>query len=268
MNKYGSLFPTGSFHFESLRNTKAKTKDVHYHSGFEIYYLVEGACWYFIDNKSYRLTAGDIALVPPGIIHKTSYETKTFSRMLIYCAPSLVPSSARECLRAIPLFPKSDSTETQIRSFFAALQKEYTAPDTFSEDVIKSIFAEFLLLIAREGKNIGSIQGDSPVVEMAVKYIRSHYMDTVSLQDIADYCFVTREHLSRIFKRKTGFGVNEYLNVYRMQKAESMLKSDPTVRISTVALSCGFNDSNYFSKIYKKMYGISPSAAKKGQGNS
>ena len=73
--KYDSLFPTGAFHFEYLHNTAAKTKDVHYHSVFEIYYLIEGSCWYFIDNKSYLLDSGDIAIIPSGVIHKTNYET-------------------------------------------------------------------------------------------------------------------------------------------------------------------------------------------------
>ena len=90
-------------------------------------------------------------------------------------------------------------------------------------------------------------------------------MREVTLQAVAEECFVSREHLSRIFKKETGFGFNEYLNVYRMQKANAMLAANPKVKVSQVAIQCGFNDSNYFSKQYKRMYGIAPTKSKRSE---
>ena len=68
---------------------------------------------------------------------------------------------------------------------------------------------------------------------------------------------------SRKFKKETGFGFNEYLNIYRLKKADIWLRNDPKAKISEIAINCGFNDSNYFSKVYKKVYKISPKDAKK-----
>ena len=69
---------------------------------------------------------------------------------------------------------------------------------------------------------------------------------------------VSPEHLSRTFKRETGFGFNEYLTLVRLQHAELMLRDRSAKSISDIAYSCGFNDSNYFSDRFKKAYGIPP----------
>ena len=88
-------------------------------------------------------------------------------------------------------------------------------------------------------------------------------MEPVSLQAVAKHCFVSREHLSRLFKRETGFNLSEYLMIYRLQKAEALLRREPRLRISEVARRCGFSDSNYFSKAFHKVYGTSPTDVKR-----
>jgi len=253
----------GDFSFESLEDKLPRTSKIHYHSRFEVYYLRKGICWYFIDHKSYRLTSGDIALIPAGTIHKTNYETDTYSRSLFYCEESYIPESVRALLPGLPYFAGSGEVAEQISHIFAVLQKEYEEPDAFSQDILRSKAAELFLLIARESRAGQPQKEESPIVEKAVRYIQAHYADTVTLQDVASYCFVSREHLSRSFKKETGFGFNEYLNVYRLKKANSMLRENPTCRVSEVALKCGFNDSNYFTKQYKKMYGTAPYKSRK-----
>ena len=89
-------------------------------------------------------------------------------------------------------------------------------------------------------------------------------MESVTLHDVAEHCFVSREHLSRIFKKETGFGFNEYLNIYRLKKANAILTENPKSKVSQVAVRCGFGDSNYFSKQYKKLYGVAPTRTRKG----
>jgi len=266
MKETNTTIPTDFFCFESqINNSLAKAK-VHYHNSFEIYYLLKGTCWYFIDQKSYRLTAGDIALIPNGVIHKTNYETKNHSRMLINCSHALIPESVKNLIPELPYFSNTDATADQISEIFNTIQKEYNYPDEFSADILKNKLSELLLLIARESKVTLSKKNESPIVESAVKYIHNHYMDTINLSDVAKYCYVSREHLSRTFKKETGFGFNEYLNVYRLKKADSLLRENPKRKISEIALSCGFNDSNYFSKSYKKMYGIAPTKTKGNKG--
>ena len=258
---------TEYFEFTSRLRMRSSKKEKHYHNHWEIYYLVEGVCCFFIDNKSYRLRAGDVALFPPGIIHKANYETPTFSRLLIYCDAALIPVSAEPVIRLFPVFPRHEETSGPIRDIFETIRREYTDPDEFSGDLLRSKLGELLLLIARHSGSAHRPNGESPVVEQAVDYIRSRYGEPVSLGDVASHCFVSREHLSRLFKRETGFNLSEYLMIYRLQKAESLLYREPKLRISEVARRCGFSDSNYFSKSFRKVYGIAPTAVKGNKGD-
>ena len=73
---------------------------------------------------------------------------------------------------------------------------------------------------------------------------------------------VSEEHLSRTFKKEITFGFSEYITLIRLQKAENMLKNEPSRAITEVAYACGFNDSNYFSYKFKKAYGITPTQAR------
>lgn len=264
-NHTSPLYAKDVFSFEIRVDGKAPQSHDHYHNSFEVYYLQKGTCWYFIDKKSYHLTAGDIALIPAGVIHKTSYETPTSSRTVFNCADSFIPESVRKLMEQTPYFARTNATAPTVDALFAQIQAEYEHPDEYSMDAIRTKVASLFLLIARENGKSHEEKPESPIVEKAVAYIRKHYMQAVTLQAVAEQCYVSREHLSRIFKKETGFGFNEYLNVYRMQKANAMLTENPKSKVSQVAIQCGFNDSNYFSKQYKKMYGIAPTKAKRGE---
>ena len=88
-------------------------------------------------------------------------------------------------------------------------------------------------------------------------------MNHISLSEMAESFSVSAEHLSRMFKKETGFGFNEYVTLVRLQRAESMLKNENGKSISEIAYACGFNDSNYFSDKFKKAYGVVPSEIRK-----
>ena len=88
-------------------------------------------------------------------------------------------------------------------------------------------------------------------------------MSDLKLTDVAEEVSISPEHLSRVFKKETGFGFSEYLSLVRLQKAEELLKSEKDLSISEVAYHCGFNDSNYFSEKFKRSYGVSPLKYKK-----
>ena len=246
------------FYFSSVVNADDTVSTVHYHDNLEIYMLLDGRCWYFIDNKSYLLCPGDIVIIPQGVIHKVSYETPTHSRLLINCDASFVPQTAWDVLGEIPCFPKSDRTKEKIKNLFAVIEKESKKKDEFWSDIVKAKIAELLVLIVRESRETAPIVTQSAIVEKAVEYIQKNHKSKVTLEDTARYCFVSAAHLSRTFKKETGFGFCEYLNIYRLKKADMLLSDGKKHKISEIAELCGFEDSNYFSKTYKQMYGIPP----------
>ena len=245
------------FQFEVAHNQQAHPPQIHYHSNFEVYYLTDGCCRYFIEDKTYSLSAGDIVVIPPGAIHKVIYETSTHSRLLFNCSTDYVPGSVHKHIEHIAYFPHSPDTDTEIKTLYKRLRRSVEQPDEFSKDSSRCYVMELFLIMAKNCF-VSQLPAGSSFMESALKYIRRNYTSRITLAQTARYCAVSPEHLSRSFKKETGFGFSEYLNILRLKKAESLLKSGVEKNIAQIALLCGFNDSNYFSSVFKKIKGMSP----------
>ncbi len=90
------------------------------------------------------------------------------------------------------------------------------------------------------------------------EYIDGNYFKEISLNQFSERFYVSKEYLSRIFKEQFGIGIYEYVLKVRMEHARIML-ADPEMKVQTVAENVGYNDQHYFSKAFKKYYGVSPS---------
>ncbi len=89
------------------------------------------------------------------------------------------------------------------------------------------------------------------------RYIRHEYMNTVSAEGIARSFGFERSYLYRIFKRKYGYGIKEYITKTRMERTETLLQAGHNV--GETAYMVGYRDEFNFSKAFKKYYGTPPS---------
>lgn len=93
---------------------------------------------------------------------------------------------------------------------------------------------------------------------MALNYIEKYYRNPeISVTSVAEHIKIDRTYLYRLFKKETGMSVIDYINDCRIATAETML-FDKNVSIKDVAYSVGFTDQMYFSKVFKKIKGFSP----------
>lgn len=98
---------------------------------------------------------------------------------------------------------------------------------------------------------------------MACNYIEQSYRNpNFSVKSVADHLKIDRTYLYRLFKEETGMSVIDYINNCRISKAEVLL-ADESVSIKDVAYSVGFSDQLYFSRVFKKLRGKSPSEFRK-----
>lgn len=95
------------------------------------------------------------------------------------------------------------------------------------------------------------------VLRKAVEYIKSHYHEQVTLNEVAEHTFVSTYYISRMFKREMGINFVDYLNEIRIEKAKEMLK-DVRYKTYEVAEKVGIPDAHYFSKLFKKYVGVTP----------
>lgn len=95
------------------------------------------------------------------------------------------------------------------------------------------------------------------ILKQSLDYIHKNYRESISLNDIADYTYVSTYYLSRMFKREIGKNFVEYLNEYRIEKAKVHLR-DYELKTYEVADLVGISDPHYFSKLFKRYVGMTP----------
>lgn len=97
------------------------------------------------------------------------------------------------------------------------------------------------------------------LIRKAKEYVHSHYQDEgLSLDDICETLGISNSYFSSVFKKDTGNSFIGYLTEYRMEKAARMLV-ETTEKSYMIAKSVGYTDANYFSYVFKRQYGVSPS---------
>lgn len=110
--------------------------------------------------------------------------------------------------------------------------------------------------ISEDGTASGNDSANNFVVANAIEYMKEHYSDKLKLVDIADHVYVSQWHLSKLLNKVTGKNFSELLNEIRVEKATELLK-DPLLRISDIAEMVGYVDIAHFSRVFKKVEGVS-----------
>lgn len=97
---------------------------------------------------------------------------------------------------------------------------------------------------------------NSFLARQAHGFIKEHFAEKLSLQDVADHCYVSQWHLSKLLHKHLGEAFYDLLNGVRVEKAKELL-DDPALRISEIAAIVGYADTAHFSRVFKKCAGIS-----------
>lgn len=97
---------------------------------------------------------------------------------------------------------------------------------------------------------------EDPIVQIGA-FIERHYAEELSLQEMSERFFLSREYISRRFKQHYGVNLSEYLLSIRMLEAKRLLETSRQ-RIYEVAQAVGFSDDKYFRKVFKKQVGVTP----------
>ncbi|MBO7197157.1 MAG: helix-turn-helix transcriptional regulator [Clostridia bacterium] len=247
-----------NYYFSKAIDRRYSESTQHYHPHYEIYYMKEGSCRYFIDDRAFDVEAGDLVFIPYGIIHRTNYTTASHSRLLINFTEDYIPKDAMNNLMESRYLYRSREIAKNIEDLFEKIEKEYAHPDEYTRSLLYCHTAEMFYLMLRHPGNLEEATTGNELIDSIVKYIKQNYMSDIKLSSVARMKSVSPEHLSRTFKNSTGLGFNEYVTLLRLRKAEEMIKTEHNKTISEIAYECGFNDGNYFSYKFKKMFGTSP----------
>lgn len=263
------------------RDSNFSMMSKHIHNEYEIYYLVSGDRYYFIEKQTYYVKKGSLVLIDRNQIHKTVMANTSYHDRILMMI-------SEEALAAI--FKLYDSID--IRSFFAnssgvidlneagqnyvenilaAITTELREKHTSFEFAVKAKLADLIVFAYRckTGEN-AAMQAEiihsekyRKINEIA-EYITRDYQYNISLADIAQKFFISKSYLSKIYKEVTGFTVNEYINVVRIKKAQQLLENTE-YSITQIAELIGYDSITYFEKVFKKYIELSPLQYRKKQ---
>jgi AraC-like DNA-binding protein len=112
-------------------------------------------------------------------------------------------------------------------------------------------------MIARAQHTVTNTTNRHPAMQRALTYIETHLFEQIDLTTIARAACVSQSYCSALFKRHTGRGPMHWVLQRRIEESRRFL-SLPYEPVKHIALRCGFNDPNYFSRLFKKKIGMSP----------
>lgn len=99
-------------------------------------------------------------------------------------------------------------------------------------------------------------------IEKIIEYIKNHYMEDITLDDLAKMVYLSPTYLSYLFKKQLGITFKEYLINIRLKKSKELIETT-NLSIGEISKLVGIEDQNYFSRLFKKKFGVSPLNYKK-----
>ena len=251
------------FRFKSSKNLHDSV--CNWHTNIEILLVTGGEGNMQYNSDELQVSIHDINVINSGDLHRVySDRGISFDYLIIdesFCRENGINTAERSFER---LF-RCEETERIFRRAYERY-KEYKSSPT-AINIAKARLAVLELLVVMYDKhslsNVGEIAAQrSPLdyVKRVIEYLAEHYTESLTLEEVASVCGITKFHLAREFKRYTGQTVITYVNLLRCRRAEVCLAEGMTV--TEAALESGFDSISYFSRTYKRLMGISPSAKK------
>ena len=123
-------------------------------------------------------------------------------------------------------------------------------------DELKSYYCSLVVSTIRQSK-LNTQTKEKKVIDDVKRFVRENYFQNISLSDAASYVERNTAYLSDLFSKETGKTFTEYLTDIRIEKAKELMK-DPTVKLYEIGYLVGYDEPAYFSRVFRKIVGISP----------
>ena len=229
-----------------------------------LHYIIKGKGRFTVGNEEYRLRGGQGFLIEPEVL--TFYEADKEDPWT-YVWIGFSGERAGEYLRDLglgsghPVYQCSNGEKLEKIVQTMLANKNYTVANEY---LLEGLLYQFFSVLA-ENIEIGERRrekDDNLYIRKAVEYIQNHYSYPVQVGEIADYVGINRSYLCTLFKEHLHLSPKEYLTSFRITRAAQLLEITE-LSIESVAMSCGYQDTLGFSKIFKARMGVTPSAYRK-----
>lgn len=150
---------------------------------------------------------------------------------------------------------------SEIENLIKQTLNEYNGNSPGRKTIMRSLFLQIVVILSRlYGTNVRHREIES--ISNAAAYMETNFMNDISISELLSVSHYSQRHFIRLFSATYSTTPQQYLLNIRIRHACSLLK-DKSFSITEIATRCGFNDSNYFCRIFKKNIGATPSAYRK-----
>ncbi len=215
----------------------------------DLTYLLSGEMSYLYNDEEILLHAGDAILFPQGSIR----ERRQTNTPVCYASINVRFSGDADCPLAGHLPGRATA---DVLPILKAMDNARRSASEFSDRQCLSLFSYLYYKLAASG-----LECQSPYIQSIKTYISDHLSEKISLGDIANAVHLTPEYCCSLFKKQTGKTVFDYILDQRMDTAKRLIMlGDMPLR--AISAEVGFADYNYFSRAFKRITGLTPSAFK------
>lgn len=133
--------------------------------------------------------------------------------------------------------------------------------DSIAKDALADLALKMLLLRLMQTQNLTNIEHGklvTPRLGAAIQYIYQHLTDKISVAQLAAECCMSQSAFYQVFKESFGVSPLEHVLTLRIEQAKKLM-ADPQVSVTDICYASGFNNLNHFTKVFKRMEGITPS---------
>lgn len=270
-------FVQAYFHDETYYYTP-----MHTHNFYELNIVISGDGTHCINDSLCRITTGDVFIMPPGISHGYTFDSKKYSifhllfnkdffkkheaclnnlsgYQILFNIDPLIRNQKKGVNNFLHVNIKENYNLTRIFNELASLEKvEKGNVEQEKEHLALYVIAKICDMMEEEKTTYNG--GNRYLFDLlkSVEYIHSNYGEKIELQTLYTISCMSRSSYIRYFKQLFNCPPIDYIQDYRLRQARSMLKHTES-SLTTIANNCGFCDSAHFSRLFKEKYQVSPS---------
>ncbi len=221
-----------------------------------LHYVLSGKGVYTCEGETYPVGRQEVFLIRPG--ERICYEADAHTPWA-YAWIGFEGEGAERLLRAAGFIgPVRTASLPEMREFFQSLKMEKSGTLLSPLLLCGRLYELFDWLRQRQSVP-AAISAPEQYVRRAAEYIRANFARPITVEGLAGAMGIDRRYFSRIFTESMGISPQAYLVGFRLEKAAALL-ADRRCTVGEAAKSVGYEDAFVFSRMYKKRYGLPPSA--------